>query len=90
MLGQTLKHIHVNQHSATSILWTLFARNLDFPDLLKLSLYANVNVQRVQPLGAVVTVDQGMWLSLDLSSPKPTDLSACMNAIDGVNLTDIV
>ena len=37
-------------YSATSIIWTSFIRNLDYPDLLQTSKYISTHVQRVWPM----------------------------------------
>ena len=37
---------NIIKYSATSIIWTSFIQNLDYPDLLETSKYINMHVQR--------------------------------------------
>ena len=75
----------LSQYSATSIIWTSFIRNLDYPDLLETSRYISMHEQRAWPMKF-----QGVWRQLnddldsstDLSWSKLTDLCIFMNATD--------
>ena len=55
------KHNPFNIASATSIIWTSFIRNLDYPDLLETHKYITMHAQRawLMILWGVVTVE--LW-----------------------------